>query len=219
MKYYSYLVAAVVASLILGISSLFLSVHTAVTLEQMSRQISSLKSPISGELTPSSKPPASPELSTTPAETEISTWNTYDDKPIGIHFKYPKSWDLKGPKSPTYPILDLSLGNPTCGDCDQPPAMTVKVWSSVYKFDTNTKNLNAKNLPDLLAKYSALPDPLYQNVKTLTVGGKPAYQADAGPNVFGGGQFVFVPLTSGKLIELWFFQSASAVMILPTFAF
>ncbi len=156
MKYYSYLVAAVVASLILGISSLFLSVRTAVTLEQMSRQISALKSPISGELAPSNKPPGSHELSTTPASipagTDISTWNTYDDKPIGIHFKYPKSWDLLGPKSPTYPLLDLTLGNPTCSDCDQPPAMTVKVWPSVYSFDTHTKNLNAKNLADLLAK-------------------------------------------------------------------
>lgn len=216
------LIVVVIVSIALSGMAYFTSYRTEKALDTVNNRLAAIDAkltPVTPEAPVTSPPKNSDAL-------DVSTWNTYENKPLGFRFKYPKAWDMKALTNEVdqKAMLALAFGTPTCQDCDQPPAMQVRVWSSVYNFDTNSLNLKAKDLADLVAKYAANSEPVYQDVKPIKVGGLSGYQADAGPDVFGGGRFILLPTVSGRLIELWFFEpdadgSRFSTSILPTFEF
>ncbi len=145
---------------------------------------------------------ASP-TSATPQST-TSDEKTYNNTGYGVSFNYPSDWTVSTAnyKDEGASLYVTLIDTHSRYDNDLPDNLRVGVYSSVKSLDT--KNLGATTLKDYLDKYAGLSDPIYQNVKAATFGGKNGYSADAGPNRFGGGAYYFAPLTNGSVVKAWY---------------
>jgi hypothetical protein len=145
-----------------------------------------------------------------------ANWKTYTNDQYGFEFKYPASWNINK-ASLTNAVYALGLDSEPLNhnDNDLPYGLTIKIYSDISKLDD--QKLGVKNLGEFLTKYSNLSDPRFVNVKNINLAGQSAYQADAGPNVFGGG-FYYYFVHKNNIYEISNFADLREInQILSTF--
>jgi hypothetical protein len=159
---------------------------------------------------------------------DISDWKTYRNEEYGLEFKYPKDWAVENfgayemTLSRSLVVIGLNkAGYSKLPDTDMPNSANFYLYKSITELDS--KKISIISLKDYLDKYSTLSDPVYKNVINKKIGSLDGYEADAGPNQFGGGKYYFAELSNKQIVSFWLFSERTdqKIMdqILSTFKF
>src|SRR3989338_365271 len=139
---------------------------------------------------------------------ETGNWKVYRDEKYGFELKYPGDWHFQ--TSLSNMGADVLLADPPSVsssshvDTDLPYLFRATLYSQLSQLDW--KKLGTKDLNDFISKYSLGPDPYIINAERIIVGDNIGYKAEAGPNVFGGGNLYFFEHEQ-KVVEVQVFTA------------
>jgi hypothetical protein len=158
-------------------------------------KIQDLQAQIDTFTTPSTSAPAPTATTTATATTSAQTSPTYSSSKYNLSFTYPKGWNAaessyKGANlivSLREKVIDNDPGS------DRPADLSVSVMEYV-------KPLDHPNMYTSLEEWLKTNE--YKNVKAVTVGGRSAFFAEAGENMFGGGVYYFISQKDNSVIEI-----------------
>lgn len=143
---------------------------------------------------------------------DTSDWKTYTNTEYGFEFKYPGDWHFKQ-DSLNNQVGLLLLDPPEVSpnnhnDTDLPYVFMISLYPDISYLDW--RRLGAKNLDDFISKYSSsVDDPYIKDIENISIGINKWYKANAGPNVFGGGEFYFIE-KGNKIYEVKLFNLVGA---------